>query len=57
MKKGPSESTRNPGNTTHRRRKYGEEFKLQALAMIRNCQSQRSVAETLVISENLIHFI
>jgi transposase-like protein len=53
MKKGPSESTRNPGNTTHRRRKYGEEFKLQALAM----QSQRSVAEALVISENLIHFI
>jgi transposase len=55
MKKRPSESTRNSQNTTRRRRKYDEEFKQQALAMVRNGQSPRSVAEALGISENLIH--
>jgi transposase len=55
MKKGPSESTRDSKNTTRRRRKYDEEFKQQALAMVRNGQSPRSVAEALGISENLIH--
>ena len=37
------------------RRKYDEEFKQQALTMIRNGQSVRSVAEALGISENLLH--
>jgi transposase len=37
------------------RRKYDDEFKQQALAMVRNGQSVRSVAEALGISENLIH--
>ena len=55
MKKGQSESTRNSEKTTRRRRKYDEEFKHQALAMVRNGQSPRSVAEALGISENLIH--
>jgi len=44
MKKGPSESTRDSKNTTRRRRKYDEEFKQQAVAMVRNGQSVRSVA-------------
>jgi transposase-like protein len=47
MKKGPSESTRNSENTTRHHRKYDEEFKQQALAMIRNGQSPCSVAEAL----------
>jgi len=55
MKKEPSESTRNSKNTTRRRRKYDEDFKQQALAMVLNGQSPRSVAEALGISENLIH--
>jgi transposase len=55
MKKGSSKSTRNSEKTTRRRRKYDEEFKQQALAMVRNGQSPRSVAEALGISENLIH--
>jgi transposase-like protein len=55
MKKEPSQSTRNSKNTTRRRRKYDEEFKQQALTMVRNGQSPRSVAEALGISENLIH--
>jgi transposase len=55
MKKGPSESTRNSGNATRRRRKYDEEFKQQAVAMVRRGQSPRSVAEALGISENLVH--
>jgi transposase len=38
-----------------RRRKYDEEFKQQALTMIRNGQTVRSVAEALGISENLLH--
>jgi transposase-like protein len=37
------------------RRKYDDEFKQQALAMVRNGQSVRSVAEALGISENLLH--
>jgi transposase len=37
------------------RRKYDEEFKQQALMMVRNGQSVRSVAEALGVSENLIH--
>ncbi len=38
-----------------RKRKYDEEFKQQALAMVRNGQTARSVAQALGISENLIH--
>jgi len=56
MKKGPSESTRNMEKTTLRRRKYDEEFKQHALAMVRNGQSPRSAAQALGISENLIHW-
>src|SRR5687767_14795072 len=37
------------------RRKYDDEFKQQALMMVRNGQSVRSVAEALGISENLLH--
>jgi transposase len=37
------------------RRKYDEEFKLQALRMIENGQSVRSVAQNLGISESLLH--
>src|SRR5262249_4291001 len=37
------------------RRKYDDEFKQQALTMIRNGQSARSVAQALGISENLLH--
>jgi transposase len=37
------------------RRKYDEDFKLQALKMIDNGQSVRSVAQTLGVSENLLH--
>ena len=55
MKKGSSESTRNLETATRRRRKYDEEFKQQALAMIRNGQPVRSVAQALGISENLLH--
>src|SRR5262245_13153563 len=39
------------------RRKYDEEFKQQALMMVRNGQSARSVAEAPGISENLLHHI
>ena len=55
MKKGLSESTSNSGKTTRRRRKYDEEFRQQALAMVRNGQSPRSVAQALGISESLLH--
>lgn len=41
------------GNQT--RRKYDEQFKLQALKMIDNGQSVRSVAEMLGVGENLLH--
>jgi transposase-like protein len=37
------------------RRKYDEEFKQQALTMIRRRQSVRSVAQALGISESLLH--
>jgi transposase len=55
MKKGLSKSTRNPENPVRRRRKYDEEFKQQALAMVRSGQKPRSVAQALGISENLLH--
>jgi transposase len=41
------------GNQT--RRKYDEQFKLQALKMIDNGQSIRAVAEMLGVGENLLH--
>jgi len=37
------------------RRKYDDEFKLQALKMIENGQSVRSAAQNLGVSENLLH--
>lgn len=37
------------------RRKYDDEFKLQALKMVENGQSVRSVAQNLGISEILLH--
>jgi transposase len=37
------------------RRKYDEDFKLQALKMIENGQSVRSTAQHLGISEGLLH--
>jgi transposase-like protein len=37
------------------RRKYDEEFKRQALRMVRDGQPTRSVAQALGISENLLH--
>jgi transposase len=55
MKKGSSKSNQNPEPQTPRRRKYDEEFKRQAVAMVRNGQPVRSVAQALGISENLIH--
>jgi len=55
MKKGLSKSTRSPEKPARRKRKYDEEFKQQALAMVRNGQTARSVAQALGISENLIH--
>ena len=53
MKKRTQNSTAPQGQPG--RRKYDEEFKQQVLAMVRNGQSVRSVAEALGISENLIH--
>jgi transposase len=53
MKKRESNSAVQQGKPG--RRKYDEEFKQQALMMVRNGQSVRSVAEALGISENLIH--
>jgi transposase len=53
MKKREPKSSTQP--TKPVRRKYDEEFKQQALTMVRNGQSVRSVAEALGISENLIH--
>ena len=55
MKKGSSESTRNSEKTTRRRRKYDEEFNRQAVAMVRDGQPARSVAQALGISENVLH--
>ena len=37
------------------RRKYDDEFKLQALKLVENGQSVRAVAHSLGISENLLH--
>jgi transposase len=37
------------------RRKYDDEFKLQALKLVESGQSVRSVAQNLGISENLLH--
>ena len=37
------------------RRKYDEEFKRDALKMIDNGQTVRSVAESLGVGENLLH--
>ena len=53
MRKKRSEQTANSNQPG--RRSYDEEFKRQALAMIRNGQSVRSVAEALGIHENLLH--
>jgi transposase len=53
MKKRTQNSSAQQGQLS--RRKYDDEFKQQALAMVRNGQSARSVAEALGISENLIH--
>ena len=53
MKKKDPNSSVQQGKTV--RRKYDEEFKKQALMMIRNGQSVRSVAEALGISENILH--
>lgn len=41
--------------TTPRRRKYDDDFKQQAVNMVRNGQSVRSVAQALGISENILH--
>ena len=41
--------------TTVTRRKYDEEFKQQALLMVRNGQSARSVADSLGISETILY--
>src|ERR1700741_3801786 len=53
MKKRTQNSSAQQGKLA--RRKYDDEFKQQALAMVRNGQSPRSVAEALGVSENLIH--
>ena len=54
MKKGASKSKQNLEIPTPRRRKYDEEFKQQTVAMVRNGQSVRSVAQALGISENAL---
>jgi transposase-like protein len=53
MKKRTSNSSVRQAKTA--RRKYDEEFKRQALMMIRHGQSVRSVAQALGISESLLH--
>jgi transposase-like protein len=49
----------NPGKsfatTAPARRKYDDEFKRQALQMVRDGQPVRSVAQALGISENMLH--
>jgi transposase len=55
MKKGPSEPNRLPEKPARRHRKYDDDFKRQALAMIRNGQRPREVAQALGISENLLY--
>src|SRR5262245_25649638 len=44
MKKGLSKSSLGPEKPVRRKRKYDEEFKQQALVMVRNGQSPRSVS-------------
>jgi transposase len=41
--------------TTQSRRKYDDDFKQQALQLVRNGQPVRSVANSLGISESLLH--
>ena len=41
--------------TIQPRRKYDDEFKQQALQLVRNGQSARSVANSLGLSESLLH--
>ena len=41
--------------TTQSRRKYDDDFKQQALQLVRNGQPARSVANSLGISESLLH--
>ena len=41
--------------TTRTRRKYDDDFRQQALQMVHNGQSARSVANSLGISESLLH--
>jgi transposase-like protein len=53
MKKRTQNSSAQHGRLA--RRKYDDEFKQRPLAMVRNGQSARSVAEAPGISENLIH--
>jgi transposase len=53
MKKKSSNSSVRQAKTT--RRKYDEEFRRQALTMVRHGQSVRSVAQALGISESLLH--
>jgi transposase len=53
MKKKSSNSSARQAKTA--RRKYDEEFKRQALTMVRHGQSVRSVAQALGISESLLH--
>jgi transposase len=55
MKNGSSKSKQNLEPMTPRRRKYDDEFKQQAVAMVRNGQPVRSVAQALGISENVLH--
>ena len=55
MKKGLSKSSLGSEKPVRRKRKYDEEFKQQALAMIRNGQSPRAVAQALGISENVLN--
>ncbi len=45
----------NTKSNDHRRRKYDDKFKRQALQMIANGQAVRSVAQALGIGENLLH--
>jgi transposase len=53
MKKRPSNPSAGQAKTA--RRKYDEEFRHQALTMIRHGQSVRSVAHALGINESLLH--
>src|SRR5919204_2535129 len=53
MKKTAPDSPSPPAKPA--RRKYDEQFKQQALSMIRHGQPVRSVAQALGVSENLLH--